>query len=178
MVPVFEDALGCSYGTLPEPIRALHDNLDISTWSGTASVQVGSSRLAGIVRRVIGFPGRGEEIPVSITIQRRGEKEFWTRNFAGKTFRSVLTRWGETGEQRVTERFGPFVFVIALEANNIALHYPVERGWFLGIPLPKWLLPVSKTTESATQGIFTFDVSIVLPFLGLMVQYSGQLKKE
>ena len=56
------------------------------------------------------------------------------------------------------------------------MRLPVRRGWFLGIPLPKFLLPGSDSREYVADGVFRFDVSLSAPFGGgLIVRYRGSL---
>lgn len=176
IVPVFRQALGERHEVLPEPVRALHECVDCSIWHGQASVQTGSSVLAALVRRLIGFPGQGAAIPVTVEIRRCGDGEQWLRDFGGKRFRSELKLFGTLGGGRVTERFGPFRFVIALNPGPTGLGFPVERGWCLGLPLPSWLLPRSQSVESAGDGLFRFDVAVCLPLVGLIVRYIGWLQ--
>ena len=66
-----------------------------------------------------------------------------------------------------------------LPVNAGAMHLPVRRGWFLGIPIPRPLLPQSDSKEFAVEERFCFDVSLGLPLGGgLIVRYSGWLSPE
>lgn len=172
---LFQQALGETFPALPECVRSLHTVFDRRCWSGEARVTRGSSALGSLCCRLIGFPPEGEATPVTVTIERRGDKEHWLRDFAGKRFRSVLSLRGAPGSGIVQERFGPFVFDIHLNLKGGSLAYPVARGRFLGIPLPRWLLPVSAATEFNDSGRFNFDVKISLPGLGSLVHYQGWL---
>ncbi len=174
--PLFKHALGDLYDVLPEQVRALHDNLDVSVWSGTSSVGVGPSRLSAIVRKLIGFPSKGSSVPVTVHMKRSGDREIWTRRFGDQVFHSILKLWGSPKSGTVTERFGPFRFVIDLQASDANLEYPITKGWAFGIPLPKWMLPKSQTQETQADGRFQFDVAIGLPLVGLLVHYKGHLQ--
>lgn len=177
VVPLFRQALGSAFDALPERVRALHENVDTCRWVGQADVETGSSALAELVRRLVGFPGKATAIPVTVEMRREGDVEIWLRNFGGKEFRSEMRVAGASGTGRVTERFGPFRFGISLAPSPSVLAFPVERGWFLWLPLPRFLLPKSKTREFQEAGNFRFDVSVSLPFLGQMVRYSGALSE-
>lgn len=157
-------------------VAALHETVDDTLWRGTAEVQTGRSPLAAVVRRLVGFPRSGTAVPVRVAIRRDGDREIWLRDFGGKRFHSKMTLAGPAGAGRVAERFGPFRFVIALEPRAGGLGFPVVRGWFLGLPLPRRLLPTSDTQESGNDGRFRFDVSIRLPLAGLVVRYRGDLR--
>ena len=176
VTPLYRQALGPAFDTLPAPVRALHETVDDTLWHGTAEVQTGRSPLAAVVRRLVGFPRSGTAVPVRVAIRRDGDREIWLRDFGGKRFHSKMTLAGPAGAGRVAERFGPFRFVIALQPRADGLGFPVVGGWFLGLPLPRRLLPTSDTQESGNDGRFRFDVSIRLPLAGLVVRYRGDLR--
>ncbi len=176
-VPLFQQALGPAFGTLPERVRALHANLDTCRWVGQADVETGGTALAALVRRLVGFPGAGDAIPVMVEMRRDGEAEVWIRDFGGRRFRSEMRLAGAPGSGRITERFGPFRFAIALSVTPLGLGFPIARGWFLGLPLPRWLLPTSNTIEFEEAGALRFDVGIRAPWLGQIVRYCGALSE-
>jgi hypothetical protein len=173
---LFSTALGPEFAALPAPVRDLHAVLDERRWEGVATVTRGGSGLARLICAIIGFPRAGEAVPVSVTLRRKGEAEVWDRSFAGRRFRSVLTRAGPPGSGLVQERFGLFRFTIPLRLDSQGLRYPVSRGTFLGLPLPRVLLPRSDTLESAENGLPKFDVAISLPWIGPVVAYRGTLR--
>ncbi|MBN9671560.1 SDR family oxidoreductase [Roseibium aggregatum] len=175
---LFQQALGSEFKVLPDPVRALHTVFDRRRWSGRAKVTRGRSLGGNLVCRVVGFPPEGEDTPVKVTIEKRGDREIWNRSFGDRTFRSILKLSGSEGTGLVNERFGPVSFDIALERRDDGLHYPVKRGWLLGLPVPKWLLPTSEATETHQDGRFRFDVKISLPVFGLLVHYQGWLTPE
>lgn len=56
---------------------------------------------------------------------------------------------------------------------------PVRRGWFLGVPVPRFLLPKSDSTEFALDGKFHFDVALSAPLGGgHIVRYRGALTPD
>ena len=104
---------------------------------------------------------------------RKGPAETWVRDFGGQRFRSHL----RPAPKGVTERFGPLTFQIGLTVKDGALHYPVTRGWCLGIPMPRALLPVSETVEAVDrEGRATFDVALSHPLSGPIIRYRGWLQ--
>lgn len=69
-----------------------------------------------------------------------------------------------------------FAFAIDLEASGDGLAYPVGAGRFLGIPIPRALLPESETREAVdAEGRVTFDVALSAPIIGEVVRYRGWL---
>jgi hypothetical protein len=173
---LFQQALGATFQALPETIRSLHTVYDRRRWAGEAKVTRGTSRLGQLLCRIVGFPPAADATPVTVTIERQGDKEIWRRNFGGKTFQSVLSLSGAPGSGVIQERFGPTAFNIHLNLKDGALAYPVRSGSLFGFPLPRWLLPVSEAVEVASDGTFRFDVEISLPGLGRIVRYQGWLK--
>jgi hypothetical protein len=77
---------------------------------------------------------------------------------------------------QMTERFCLLTFAIALHVRDGALHYPVVKGWFCGMPIPRWALPRSDTSEGAEGPRATFDVGLSLPVAGAIVRYQGWLE--
>jgi len=111
-------------------------------------------------------------VPVTVTMERRGDTERWTRQFGPSRFSSTLRL---AGPGAVFERFGPFSFRLRLGADATGLTMPVAAGRFLGLPLPRALLPRSDTREYVADGRFHFDVRLSLPVVGLLVHYKGSL---
>ncbi len=159
---------------LPEPLQDLHRVIDLRRWSGLARIDRGASVLSRLAGAMMRFPPAGQDVPVSVVMERRGAGEVWTRRFGTHGFRSRLTppRRGPG----LIERFGVLSFRIALRVKAGQLHYPVAQGWCLGIPLPRWALPVSRTVEAMDdQGRATFDVALSHRLTGLIVRYRGWL---
>lgn len=172
---LFAKAVGGSFAQLPEPIRALHRTIDLRRWAGRAEVTRGRGGLARLIGWAMGFPPEAADCAVRVEMERRGAGEVWTRSFAGRRFRSSLTPAGRAGGG-VIERFGPLAFHIGLRVRDGQLEYPLVSGRFLGLPLPRWLLPVSETAESVDgQGRATFDVAVSHPLAGQIVRYRGWL---
>nr|WP_255563960.1 DUF4166 domain-containing protein [Hyphomonas sediminis] len=110
-------------------------------------------------------------------MRRTSDGETWTRAFGPRRFRSHLRRVAGDPPGMVRERFGAMAFSIPLSLENGRLAFPVTGGRVAGIPLPRFLLPVSETHESVDKdGACRFDVSIRLPMIGLVAHYRGWLK--
>ncbi|TYC51655.1 DUF4166 domain-containing protein [Rhodobacterales bacterium] len=175
---VFQKALAQNFYELPAQVRELHTVLDLRHWSGKARVSRGKSTFGDLICRMVGFPEAGEDTPVAVTIEQKGEAEIWKRTFGGRKFRSVLSPSGAPGSGRVSERFGPLSFSIDLRVSDGKLHFPVSRGTLLGIPIPDWLLPISETTEQVQKDTFSFDVKVSMRGIGLLVRYQGWLRPD
>lgn len=173
--PLFRLALEERFEALPRPVRDLHTVLHERRWSGSAGIERGSTWLAKLVCRLVGFPEAGEGVPVIVTMRRDGDREMWERRFGRRRFRSEMSLAGRPGSGVIYERFGPFRFRIDLTLDERGLHYPVGGARLLGVPLPRCLVPRSDTVESAAEGSASFDVSVSLPWVGKLVRYRGTL---
>ena len=75
----------------------------------------------------------------------------------------------------LVERFGPIAFAMAVVVRDGRLHLVQLRWTFLGMPMPRWMLPTGTVCEHDADGRFNFHVEIVLPIVGLVVAYRGWL---
>jgi hypothetical protein len=168
---LFATALGPAFTRLPAAVQDLHSVMDQRCWTGQAQVTRGAGWLARVVAWIMRFPPAGAAVPLTVRMERRGETERWTRDFAGRKFRSTL----RLRDGQMTERFGILTFTIGLQVQDGALHYPVTAGRALGIPIPAFALPRSVTTETAGADRAQFDVGLHVPLIGLIVRYRGWL---
>lgn len=173
---LFETAVGATFADLPEPVRDLHRVIDFRRWRGRAEVTRGGGLLARLIGWAMGFPPALADCEVTVGMERQGRGEVWRRSFAGRRFRSHLTPAQGGG---VHERFGPISCHIGLRVRDGRLEYPLLSGRFLGVPLPRFLIPVSETAEGDdTEGRATFDVAISHPLAGPIIRYRGWLRPD
>lgn len=168
--PLYQQVLGNRWIDLPPALRHMHDLRGSMVARGTASIETGRG-MAGLVRRVFGFPEAAGSVPIQMTFSRNGDAETWTRQFGSSIFSSVqrLARHGEG----LVERFGFFSVILRPVLTGGRLNL-VVRGWrLLGMPLP--LPPGGTTYEFESDNRFHFHVEITHPWLGLIVAYSGAL---
>ncbi len=176
-VPLFQRVLGAAWDQLPGPNQRLADVHDIEVFTGRARIDRGTGWIARLGATIFGFPPAGEDVPVTVTKTRVANGEIWERNFDGRRFGSHLTPTGEP--ERVFERFGPVKFELELPVRDGEMQLPVLRGWCLGIPIPRNLLPISDSREYSKDGVFHFDVGLIAPLgLGLVVRYRGWLAPD
>ncbi|MGQ0566079.1 MAG: DUF4166 domain-containing protein [Gemmobacter sp.] len=175
VVPLMRRVLGPDFDALAQGVRATHDHAGPRRWSGRASVERGRGWLARAIALAFRFPQATGDVAVTVLKTPDDRGEVWERRFGDRVFRSRL----QDGPQGLTERFGPLAFLLALRVGEGALHWPVRRGWCLGVPLPRWLLPVSVAREEEVEGRFRFDVALHAPLgAGLIVRYRGWLTAE
>jgi uncharacterized protein (TIGR01777 family) len=173
--PLFQQALGdATYAALPSSLRDFHALDAAPVWSGVADVDGGTSVIARVARMVFGLPKAGRDIPISVTVERAGKEEKWTRSFGGSRF---VSRMKLSGPGHVTEAIGPLGFDLALGCDGASVAMPVV-GWRLfGVPLPGALAPRSNSKEFAdADGRYRFDVRLSMPLVGLLAHYRGWLR--
>lgn len=171
---LFQSALGDRRKLLPREVQALHDVHDVESFSGKAEITRGTSMLARLAAWFFRFPNAGKDVPVTVTKTRTAQRGIWQRNFGGRVFGSRCTP--STLPHHFRERFSGFNYELELSVADGEMHLPVRRGWFLGVPLPNFLLPASVSREFAVGGVFHFDVALHAPMGGgLIVRYRGSL---
>lgn len=177
LTPIFAQALGGDFNTLPGPVQSLHSPAHVARFTGWAEVATATTLLGKIAATVGRFPLKEGQVPAKVEIVADGQSETWTRSMGGKLFQSVLRYDPLHG---MTEQFGPLVFSLDLAVKDGALHFPVTTGRAFGlIPIPRILMPVSETSETVdAQGRFQFDVRLSLPLGGLIVHYKGYLEPQ
>ena len=178
---LFQSALGERWNDLPEEIQTLHNVQDVESFTGVASVLRGDSVFAKLIAWVFRFPKACERTPVTVTKTRtengEGIGEVWERRFGDSVFRSYCTP--SSGVCRVRERFFVFNFELDLIVDKSSMSFSVNRGWLLGIPLPRFFLPTSDSREYVEAGEFWFDVALGAPLgIGPIVRYVGRLSPE
>lgn len=169
--PLYVRLLGDDFYQLPETLQNLHCVNGELVARGTAQVTRGSSVLAQLIGRVIGFPPAADAVPVSVWMRERAGKEIWLRDFGGARFSSEVSQAGLD----VVERFGPIKFAMRLTPTPEGLVQPFRRWWIGPLPMPKFLLPRGVAREFEADGRFQFDVPITLPLVGLLIHYRGWL---
>ncbi|MEM6973723.1 MAG: DUF4166 domain-containing protein [Pseudomonadota bacterium] len=169
---LFAEALGPDWDALPHSLKTFHAG-PATHFSGEAVVNGGATALARAFARFFGFPPPGARVPVSIHVERTEKGERWHRDFGGHAMSTLLTA---AGPSAVAERVGPARFTLSLTPENGGLSVGVAAGWIAGFPLPRALLPVSRSCESEASGRFTFDIDVHLPLIGRMVRYRGWLE--
>lgn len=171
---LFQSALADRWARLSPEAQALHSVQDIESFSGVAEITRGGSMIARLTGWFFGFPAAGEDIAVTVTKTCVKNGEVWERSFGGQVFRSYCTP--APIRYRYCERFWLFTYELDMSVDEHGMRLPVRRGWFLGMPLPRFLLPTSESQEYGRDGVFHFDVALGAPLGGgLIVRYRGRL---
>lgn len=172
VVPIFPRVLGDAFERLPDEIRVTHLTADCSRWAGRSVIERGNGLWQRGLAALFGFPAAAGDVAVEVTKTVTPRGETWERRFAGREFRSHLAATAAG----MTERFGPFTFLLGLRVESGRLYYPVVQGRLGPLPLPRWLLPSAEACERVEDGRFCFDVAIFAPLTRrLIVRYRGWL---
>jgi hypothetical protein len=152
-------------------VRTLHKAPLPAIFQGQADVRQGQGLMARIICKIFNFPKSGKDVPVKVLIEPCGNGEKWTRTFGSKSFSSEM----RPRVDGVSEKFGPFAFDFFLECKSGCLHMVPKCWHFLGMRMPRFLMPDGIAVEKGEDGQFLFDVPIRTRFTGLIVHYKGSL---
>lgn len=170
--PLYQRLLGSAWDSLPASLKKLHAS---SQAEGCAKVEVGKNPIARLIGKVVGFPKAGDDVPVTVSFEKKNDGELWQRSFAGRPFSSFHSEGKGYSERLLSEGFGPAKFDQALVVANGKLSFIVRRWSILGIPMPRALAPMGTAFEQEINGRFHFHVEIKMPVIGLIVRYQGWL---
>lgn len=174
--PVYRQVMAGAFDAMPDAWRAVHDlRAAALTVEGRAMVKRGRGLLARLVGAVVGFPRAGDDVPVSVRFERRGNAERWTRTFGGKAFASLQEPGQGRSVRLIVERFGPLAVAMSPTTHDGRISLIIRRFSLFGVPLPLWLSPTAAAHEEIVDGRFHFDVEIGHPLTGMIVLYRGWL---
>lgn len=174
---LYRGMLGTAWEGLPLAVQQMHAFDGELTVKGRAEIENGTGFLAKLVRRIMGFPKAGQDVPVTVTFRAQDGVETWTRRFGDEGFSSTQRQGRGRDERLLVEQFGPLSVSLALVVSGGRLELVVRRWSFLGIPLPPFLAPHGETFEFEKDGRFNFHVELALPIAGPIVRYTGWLER-
>ncbi len=171
--PLYMRALGEAFDKLPGVTRNLHRGRPAILAEGEAVVAPAENAASRLIARLCGLPLEEGRVPIRVVIESRDGREHWTRFFADRPMRSVMSL---AKDNQIEERFGPVAIRMRLNGRTDGLDMLRTGGSLWGIPLPGFLLPRIKAEERVDEGgRHRFDVEIILPLLGRLVAYRGYL---
>ncbi len=174
----FEHILCSTFNNLPKTVRALHSPTKPQVWCGQAEVQGPSNLLGKLAGLIAGIRVKSGNLPVTVTITPGKNGELWERNFDGQKFKSRLKAGTGKNQHLMMETFGALSFAMALTIKGDRLYFTPRRWFFLGIPMPQFLLPGGETYETEQDGKFIFHVTLNVPIIGRIASYKGWLTQQ
>jgi len=168
---LYETILGESFERLAPALMGIHDARPTKRYTGRCAIRGDANWAARVIARIAGLPRATADVPVEITIERKGNSEVWTRIFGTQRMHSTM----ENHRGRLRERLGPIVLTFELSADSERIEWKFRSARLAIVPLPiTWLLTCS-AAESLEDGRYTFDVSARIRGVGVIVQYKGWL---
>ena len=171
--PVLAQAIGGSFETMPSLLRHIHSPAPKIELQGRVDIDGAENWAGRLVARLVGFGGSVRGLPASVSIERIGSDEVWTRRFGAHTFASRLSSERFGG---LCERFGPITLALDAKLAPRGFSFAVRR-WRLGpIPLPRFMMPSTRAQAAINdQGRYAFDVWVGMPLVGRLIRYRGWL---
>jgi hypothetical protein len=171
--PLYRRVMGDGFDRLPEVTRRLHRGRPAVIAEGEAVVGPAENFVARFVARRFGLPVEEGRMPIRVVIESRDGREHWTRFFADRPMRSVMS-FASSG--LIEEQFGPVAIRMRLVPRGDGLDMQRVSGRIWSGPLPGFLLPTIKAEERVDEGgRHRFDVEIRLPLFGRLIAYRGYL---
>lgn len=171
---LYRRALGEAYERMSAPGRSLH-YAGTSIWRGRCAVDGPANVIGRFVAALLQLPPATADAPISVEFTASDGAETWTRRVGYRTMRSRQFIGRRRPMGWIVEQFGPFAFDLAVPIADGRLELVVRGARFLGAPLPRFLWPGVKASETGEGERFRFDVEIGLPLIGRLVRYRGSL---
>ena len=176
---VFERVFGAQYQQMPQSWQQFHRVVDAHCYGGEAEVRRGKGLASRLICGLMGLPKSGV-VPVVLRLTKEGDFERWQRQFGDSRFESCLSAAGclerDEDAYHIKERLGFLSFFIRLEVKDQQVHWHIYGWRFAGMPLPRILMPHSRTVEAQdAAGRYQFDIDLHLPGFGRLIAYRGWL---
>ena len=172
---LFPSLLGSdTWHALPTAVQAMHGAAPTLRARGIADVAGAGHFAARCLRRLLGLPPPGAQQALTLTIERHGTREIWTRRFTGRRMQSMLDR--RPGSSLLYERLGPATLGFALRRDGDAIDWQLRSLHMLGMPLPRALRGLVISRSGTRDGRYHFSVDVRLPMLGQLIAYEGWLE--
>jgi uncharacterized protein DUF4166 len=181
LTPLYERLAGTNWEQVDPVVRAIHLNADTLRAEGLFQITHGKSFLARLINWIAGMPPASHAEPITLTIERVGQGEQWTRLF-GK--RRLVSFQEERVGTIVAESFGPLELCFSLSTADGGIvyhqHSAALRFGTLRLRLPGWIAPKVIASEKVAQNRDSsyVSISVSLPMIGLLLGYQGELSGQ
>lgn len=174
---VAEHWLGEQFAQLHPQLQDLHRRP--SVLSGPVEVSFGPGVAGLIGRRMaagLGVPAMAGQHTLQVSIYSQDGVLHWLRSFNGLTqFHSQFRPMGSHPGGHWVERSGLLTLILGVRVESGGWHWEHRRTLFLGIPLPRMVLPSTLASKRIDQGLYRFSVEVRAPVLGRLLAYAGSL---
>ncbi|MGI8749522.1 MAG: DUF4166 domain-containing protein [Thermoleophilaceae bacterium] len=176
---LYPQLLGPSWHELAAPVRRTHlDGASLSA-AGRFRVRHGAGRLGRLLAWLLRVPPATEAASIRLLVTPLGRGERWERSFDGAP---LISTQRESGG-RLVERIGPLELCFRLEVRGGALLYRQAGAALsagpLAVSLPRVLAPRVEAREEPEGTERTrVSVAVTVPWIGLLVSYSGYIERD
>ncbi len=158
--------LGESFENLDNVVKEAH----IGTIKLEGNIEVLRGNIfANILCNILKMPEAGKSVFNTVNAYHYPDRMEWERTFDGVAFNSCFTLSGSY----LVETMGPLKLYLTGAVENGALIYRLAFVKAFGITMPKILSPDLYASESESAEKYKFIVRVSMPFVGLLIQYSG-----
>ncbi|WP_237060266.1 DUF4166 domain-containing protein [Microbulbifer sediminum] len=176
---IVKDWFGYHFADLHPTLQQLHTNGgrlvgDVTLSRGSGLAGVIGRRLAKKMR----LPEPGSH-RLAVDISHGADGLYWHRSF-NETNRvhSLFRPVGKIGNGYWIEETGPLSMQLTVDIIDGGWFWRCLKVKFMGLPIPRWLVPESRAYKLVEAGKYRFHVEFSLPVLGSLVSYSGLLAAE
>ena len=170
-IPLYKRVLGKQYVVLPKAVQQLHDYSNAISYEGKITAKRGGNFFCKILATLCFLPRSGEILPLRVTFVQEGDVEKWIREFGTQKFTTIQMQDGN----KICEKLGPIKLLFTWSASTDALTLVLSRLLLFGVPFPRLLLPKIQAHETENDNAFALYLQVKLPYLGLLIEYSGWL---
>jgi hypothetical protein len=168
---LYRRVLGDQFDQLPGSLYRFHDLKDGGVGQGTFNITRGTGWFRGFLASAMGLPPAGTDVPLQLTVTVDRGRETWDRRFGDHTMKTLQWHNGKL----LIEAGGPLRLGFELIADDTFIQFKLIKAWFCLVPIPRFLAPVLKATETACEGGWDVEVEFSLPMLGRLIRYQGRV---
>ncbi|MBS1700842.1 MAG: DUF4166 domain-containing protein [Armatimonadetes bacterium] len=166
---LYRDLLGQEYERLAPSLQIFHDGPGAE---GRFDVVWSPGWARWMACRIMQLPKPGSDLPTQLLVCAKNGAEVWDRTFEKSKLVTIQT--AEKGY--LCETKWPISFEFEVRIVDGGLDYSSKRTRILGCPLPSFLSVRIEATERPSEaGLYT-RVRFLLPGLGQICQYEGELR--
>lgn len=171
MSELFKKCLGDKFKDLAPLVRQAH--VGNTRLEGDVVVERGNM-IARLICNVLGMPPATAKCRLVVIGHHDTKRMNWNRHFDDHVMNSYFYQDGEY----LVERLGPMHMKMALDVIDGVLTYSLIKTKVFGIPVPAFISPRVSAVEQQHEDEYRFSVSVVIPLVGKLIAYSGDLKVE
>lgn len=172
-----ETWFGTAFAELHPLLQDLHRKGGVLR--GPVEVDFGTGLAGWLGQRLarrLGVPSTAGTHQLEVEIHSASGVLHWSRRFNGSSrFVSRFRPVGVYPSGHWVERTGPLTLLLGVQVVDGGWHWRHRGTRWLGVPLPRFLLPRTLASKAIEEGGYRFSVEIRMPLLGKVLGYAGTL---